>query len=387
LLRINNAEKKPIKCLVVSRASPFTKSGSGFVTKQFMNFFSEDEMIFLCEKNNKITKNNSRIHYINPYPINLKRGKSFFRWQRWFLLPLLVNKIISLVKKEKCNSIMCFYPDELYLLASSLAAKKLSIPIYPYFHNLYYENKNGLSALVAKSIQKKIFYQSPFVYLISEGLLSELSPKYPRIDFRVLTHATIIDEISTNHNKSVKQKIQVTFLGNINNSNIDAMSFLLNTLEQREDVVINLITATSKHVLKKENLLKNNVIIQSNFSDVEVIQKLRISNLLLLPHGLTGALCEAEYRSIFPTKTIQYLLSGSPILALLPHSCYLQDFLSKNQCAFCITNKNEQEIFSILNHVKKNSNEIERITNNAKKTVQIFSENKVLGTLKNQILI
>jgi len=74
-------------------------------------------------------------------------------------------------------------------------------------------------------------------------------------------------------------------------------------------------------------------------------------------------------------------------LALLPHNCYLQDFLSKNQCAFCITNKNEQEIFSILNHVKKNSNEIERITNNARKTVQIFSENKVLGKLKNQIFI
>ena len=282
---------------------------------------------------------------------------------------------------------MCVFPDEFHLIAATLAAKKLSIPIYPYFHNLYYENKQGFSAIIAKLVQKKLFAQAPWVYLISDGLLKELSPLYPNIDFRVLTHATIIDEIRTNHDKSVKQKIQVTFLGHINNSNIDAMSFLLNTLEQREDVIINLITSTSKHVLKKEKLLKNNVIIQSNFSDVEVIQKLRISNLLLLPHGFTGALSDAEYRSIFPTKTIQYLLSGSPILALLPHNCYLQDFLSKNQCAFSITNKNEQEIFSILNHIKNNSNEIERVTNNARKTVQIFSENKVLGKLKNQILI
>ena len=352
-----------------------------------MSFFSEDEMIFLSEKNNQITETNSRVHYINSSPINLKRGKRFFRWQRWFLLPLLVNKIIALVKEEKCNSIMCVFPDEFHLIAATLAAKKLTIPIYPYFHNLYYENKQGFSAIIAKLVQKKLFEQAPWVYLISDGLLKELSPLYPKIDFRILTHATTIDEIRINHDESAKQKIQVTFLGHINNSNIDAMSFLLNTLEQREDVVINLITATSKHVLKKEKLLKNNVIIQSNFSDVEVIQKLRISNLLLLPHGLAGGLSDAEYRSVFPTKTIQYLLSGSPILALLPHNCYLQDFLSKNQCAFCITNKNEQEIFSILNHVKKNSNEIERITNNARKTVQIFSENKVLGKLKNQIFI
>ena len=273
MLRINNAEKKSIKCLVVSRASPFTKSGSGTVAKKFMNFFSNNEMIFLCEKNNQITKVNSQIHYINPYPINIKRGKRFIRWQRWFLLPSLIKKIISLAKEEKCKSIMCFYPEELYLIASSLAAKKLTIPIYPYFHNLYYENKQGFSAIIAKLVQKKLFVQAPWVYLISDGLLKELSPLYPKIDFRVLTHATIIDEIRTNHDKSVKQKIQVTFLGHINNSNIDAMSFLLNTLEQREDVIINLITPTSKHVLRKAKLLKNNAIIQRNCTDEEVIQK------------------------------------------------------------------------------------------------------------------
>jgi glycosyltransferase involved in cell wall biosynthesis len=375
------------RILTISKTSPKVKSGSGFITKQFMNFFSEDEMIFLCEKNNQITETNSRMHYIKSDPINLKRGKRFFRWQRWFLLPLLVNKIIALAKKEKCNSIMCFFPDEFYLIAATLAAKKLSIPIYPYFHNLYYENKYGFSAIIAKLLQKNLFAQAPWVYLISDGLLKELSPLYPQIDFRVLTHTTIIDEIRTNHNKPAKQKIQITFLGNINNSNIDAMSFMLNTLEQRDDVVINLITPTSKHILNKAKLLKNNVTIHSNYSDEEVKQKLRISNLLLLPHGFTGALSDGEYRSIFPTKTIQYLLSGSPILALLPYNCYLQDFLTKNQCAFCVTNKKEQEIFSILSHVKNNSKEIERITNNARKTVQIFSENKVLGKLKNQIFM
>ena len=276
-------------------------------------------------------------------------------------------------------------PDEFHLIAATLAAKTLTIPIYPYFHNLYYENKHGFSAIIANLVQKKLFVQAPWIYLISDGLLKELSPLYPKIDFRVLTHATEIDDIRINHDKSPKQVLEVTFLGNINNSNIDALSFMLNTLGNRKDVVINLIYSPPKYFLKKAKLLKNNIVINNNLSDEEVKQKLRISNLLLLPHGFTGALSDAEYRSIFPTKTIQYLLSGSPILALLPHNCYLQDFLSKNQCAFCITNKNEQEIFSILNHVQNNTNEIERITNNARKTVQIFSKNKVLEKLKNQI--
>ena len=111
----------------MSRTSPFVKSGSGFVTKQFMSFFSEDEMIFLSEKNNQITETNSRVHFINSSSINLKRGKRFFRWQKWFFLPILVKKIITLVKEEKCNSIMCVFPDEFHLIGVTLAAKKLTI--------------------------------------------------------------------------------------------------------------------------------------------------------------------------------------------------------------------------------------------------------------------
>ena len=67
------------KCLVVSRTSPFVKSGSGIVINQFLRFFSASEMIFLSEKNNQITETDSRVHYINSSPINLKRGKRFIR--------------------------------------------------------------------------------------------------------------------------------------------------------------------------------------------------------------------------------------------------------------------------------------------------------------------
>lgn len=382
---INNTENKTIKCLVVSRASPFTKSGSGTVAKKFMNFFSNNEMIFLCEKNNQNTKANSQIHYINPYPVNIKKGKRFIRWQRWFLLSSLIKKIISLAKEEKCKSIMCFYPDELYLIASSLAAKKLSIPIYPYFHNLYYENKNGLSALIAKSVQKKLFNQAPWVYLISEGLLSELAPKYPKIDFRILLHSTEIDDISTENIPTKDNITKISFLGNINNSNKDALSFLINIIGQKDGLTFNLITSQPEYILKKEKLLKKNVVVKNNLSDEEVIHELKSSDLLALPHGFTGPLSNSEYRSAFPTKTINYLQSGSPILALLPSNCYLYNFLSKNQCAFCVTSKNKQEIFYIISHLKANVKEVERIKNNAQKTVLIFSKNKVLKELKSQI--
>jgi glycosyltransferase involved in cell wall biosynthesis len=386
LQQINQSSNKSFRCLVVSRASPFTKSGSGVVAKNFMDFFSKNEMIFLCEKNNQIKENHSQVHYINPYPIEISRGKRFIRWQRWFLLKSLINKINLLVSEEKCQSIICFYPDEFYLIASSIVAKKNSIPIYPYFHNLYYENKNGFSAIIAKIVQKKLFNQAPWVYLISEGLLSEISHKYPNINFRVLLHtAEIKDKLL--ENKIIKKDItQISFLGNINNSNKDALSFFINSVNAIEGIRVNLITSQPKHILKKEKLLNQNVIVKANLSDEEVINELDSSDLLVLPHGYSGPLSNSEYRSAFPTKTINYLQSGTPILALIPENSYLHDFLSKNQCAFCITNKNKQAIFSAIKDIKTNKKKVARIRKNAIKTVLTFSKNKILLELKRQIL-
>ena len=383
--QINQSQNNSIRCLVVSKASPFAKSGSGTVAKTFMDFFSANEMFFLCEKNNQIAKHNSQIHYVNPYPINISRGKRFIRWQRWFYLRSLIKKITLLATEKKCQFIICFYPDEFYLIASSIAAKKLLVPIYPYFHNLYYENKNGFSAIIAKLVQNKIFNQAPWIYLISEGLLSEISPKHPNINFRVLLHATEVKDEFSENNLTYEGITQISFLGNVNNSNKDALSFFINSVNGLEGIKVNLITSQPRYILKKERLLKKNVVVKANLSDEEVIHELKTSNLLLLPHGYNGSLSNSEFRSAFPTKTINYLQSGTPIIALVPPDCYLYDFLSMNLCAVCITSKNKQAIFSVINDVKNNNTGLDKIRKNAFKTAHIFSKNKILKELQSQI--
>lgn len=372
--------------LVVSRASPFSKSGSGEVANQFLSFFSKDEIVFLCEKNNGISVDSEQIHYVNLYPINIRRGKRFIRWQRWFLLPSLVNKIVSLAINENSKSIMCFYPDEIYLIASSIAAKKLGIPIYPYFHNLFFENKSGIPALLARFVQKRIFTQAPWVYLISKGLLNEIAKGYPNTDFRVLTHTASIQEDLSQYSSNLKNvKTKFTFLGHINNSNIDSMSYILNAIGRRDDFIVELITQNSIHFLKKNQLIKKNTLINNNVSDEALLGKLKASDILLLPHGMDGPLSHAEYQSAFPTKTIKYLQSGTPILAVLPLNCYLHDFLAKNQCAFCLSTKNEQEFYSAIEKILNNSNS--KIKNNAEQVVKEFSQHRVLQKLRQEIFV
>ena len=43
-----------------------------------------------------------------------------------------------------------------------------------------------------------------------------------------------------------------------------------------------------------------------------------------------------EFRTIFPTKTIEYLISGRPILAHSPADAFLTKFLVENDCALVV---------------------------------------------------
>ena len=237
-------------------------------------------------------------------------------------------------------------------------------------------------------VQRKIFSKSPYIYLVSKGMLYELSTLYPEVNFRILTHSLpkyqfTINNSKTNLNQS--NKIVLTFLGNINNSNIDALRYTITALEKQE-VIINLITSTPNNLLKREGLIKNNVNIKNNIEDQNILNELNKSNFLLLPHGFKGSLSKAEYRSVFPTKTLQYLQSTAPILALLPSDSYLYKFLTENQCAFCVTKKNKQDILSIIKILKYNKNEIIRTVNNANKVAEKFSANTVLIRIRNEIL-
>lgn len=56
----------------------------------------------------------------------------------------------------------------------------------------------------------------------------------------------------------------------------------------------------------------------------------------ILPHDFAGCRSPEEYRTIFPTKTIEYLIYGRHILGHSPPDCFLTRFLQKTQCGLIV---------------------------------------------------
>ena len=61
----------------------------------------------------------------------------------------------------------------------------------------------------------------------------------------------------------------------------------------------------------------------------ELLRRLSEADILFLLHGFTGSFSPEEYQTIFPTKTIEYLISGRPILAHTSPGCFLTRFCGR----------------------------------------------------------
>ena len=116
--------------------------------------------------------------------------------------------------------------------------------------------------------------------------------------------------------------MRVALCGNVNASCDDAATRLGEAIATCPDTQFIIYSGSPPCYLKSLGLLREGVQHFTLPRD-QLLPRLRQAEILVLAHGFTGALSPEEYRTIFPTKTIEYLISGRPILAHSPPGCFL----------------------------------------------------------------
>ena len=373
------------KILLVSWTLPPGKSGSVFVLQEIIKYFSSDELVVVGEKV-PYGEPLSNMKYISSNPIRFRKGNRFLKWYRWFMVPHVTNEIIKVAKKEKCSAILCFFPDEIYLESARRAAKKLKLPFYPYFHNTYVENRTGVAKVIAKRIQERVFEQAKLVYVMSEGMVNFYKPIYPNINFKALVHP--FNGTKADGFKGLKLEntpTVISFLGNLNESNLDAFSFFVKCIANDAKYKLKIISSTPGWFYAKHNLMFDNIELLNAVGDDELMGELQNSHLLLLPHGFTGGFSEVEYQTIFPTRTIQYFFSGVPIIGLMPQNCFLYQYLAKKNCASLLSEKDKSKLLAEISRISSDAIYAQNLVQNALLTSDEFKASNVLRELQNDL--
>ncbi|MFK7932909.1 MAG: glycosyltransferase [Saprospiraceae bacterium] len=384
-----------MKILVVSWSILPRAGGTSVIVENLAKNFSAAEMLVVGARELQLADvperslEQAQFRYFFSEISIMGRGNRFFDWFRRWRLPALIRQLKQLIKTEKITHVIGVYPNVEYCLAASRAAQQMGVPFYSYFHNTYVENV-AITDPKALDYQTEIFTNSQRVFVMSEGMQQFYIKKYQLDKFVPLVHTFAeypSETLLTGISEQPKKHYKLVAIGNFNESNLDATRRFLNAIKGDPIFSFHVYTHVPKLLLQQRGLEVSQIHHHGSVAPTEIHVELQKYDLCILTHGFTGGYGEVEYQTIFPTRTIPFLLSGKPIVAHSPDGSFLNNFIKKNHCAELLDMTDEAIILQRLKDLCADVTQQKQLVAAAQKTSEQFYGKNVAQFLKEELLI
>jgi hypothetical protein len=377
-----------MKILLVSWSILPQSGGTSVIVENLARSFDRDQLVvfgsrrFNQRNNVKRPENGPQFKYFFTELSLFGRGARFFEWFGRSRFRALVRELKRVIVQEKVTHVVGVYPNIMYCLAASRAAKDCDLPFSSYFHNTYTEN-SAITDPNAQHNQSEIFEHSDNIFVMSEGMSSFYEQKYKLEKFVPLVHT--FDKYpdpgaNTGLPGSGKERYKLVAIGNFNQSNLDATRRLLDAIRSDDRFSLSLYTHVPKILLARRGLNPAYFEHMGSVAPDDVHAEIQKYDICVLTHGFEGDYGEVEYKTIFPTRTIPLLLSGKPILAHSPKGAFLNVFLKKNRCAELVDEPRADEIIKGLEKIVNSNHYQKSLTSNALKAAEQFYSPNVVST-------
>jgi hypothetical protein len=358
------------KLLVISWSLPPEPIAMAIVVENMARQFNGDEMVIAGEKISSLKY--SEWKGVNDIEINyIFRKFGYRKILSLIQLPIALYKLLSIIKRHKVKKIFAIYPTEVFLLVAYLASLITGKDLYLYFVNTYVENKHSFLKPLHVFFQKILFNRSKHVFVMSEGMEDLYRKNYPELKKCSILRHTFNEGIIDFEDYQIGEHVNFYFSGNVNESCREASIRLFNTISSNPNYKITISPGSQKSSLISYGI-KTDKLNLISVSRNSLILEMRKADIMLLPHGFHGSLSQDEYDTIFPTKTIEYLLSGKVILLHAPETCFLTRFMQQHQCAFIVTQPDEKMIMEAIDTLRRDVLLREYLIRNALKVAELF---------------
>ena len=216
---------------------------------------------------------------------------------------------------------------------------------------------------------------------MSEGMAELFRERFPNQRFKPLLHTFNEDIPGFKPPPPPSSPLKLALSGNINPSCLDATRRMADAIASLPDIELTYYTGTLEHVLRQYGVLREGMR-RTTLSRTQLLDRLRAADILLLPHGFDGPYSREEYETIFPTRTIEYLISGRPILAHTPPNAYLTRFLKKHQCALVVDVRDSAAVRLAIQRLRADADLRAHLVRNALHTAKMFRASTVAAELR-----
>ncbi len=333
--------------IIVSWTVPPTKTGSAMIVGSLAREFNVGEVTLIGERpiggqRSVEEEDRLRIVYSGSGDLLPVRGRRFVSWIRWIYLPSIVWKVLRAVRQNPAAAIVAVYPDMLYLASAYIASCVTGASLYPYFHNTFVENLRGLSRYWGICIQRAVFKRSRVLLVLSEAMRKVYSAQGAEFTVEILRHPGPGFR-NLEESRPRDGVIRCAIVGNINESNRDAFIRIVRALEGMRSYQLTIFSATPEWFIRGIGVDTFRMPVRV-LGDLELAIEVGRQDLLFLPHGFAGNLPQVEYDTIFPTRTVAYLFSGVPVVAVVPPTSAICMWLKEKGCAEVVTSPEIYEI-------------------------------------------
>jgi glycosyltransferase involved in cell wall biosynthesis len=289
-----------------------------------------------------------------------------------------IKRAVKLAKRKNARIVFGLYPTLNSLHVATEVAKQTGAAYFPYLHDTVAE---GLShsnrATFAKRVQDEVFRTAKLVVTMSDGMTDYYREKYG-METEPLVHSypeRLADKPNYERTKNA------FWGGEVYHINDRGFARVQKALLAKDTQII----VTSLSPLKIED--DKNVTQTFYPSRQDYIDAVKQQGILVLTINWPDEsdVHEAELSTIFPTKTVEYLATGSPILAHCPDHYFLAKFVRQHKCGVVVSERSEEALGKAIEFLQSGSDEVRQLQDNALKTIEMFSIKNVAATFSRQM--
>lgn len=258
---------------------------------------------------------------------NTPRAVRYFPKLYQFIIERHLQREIS---KGEIRKVYAHFPNALFLVAAYKVAKRNKLPLVVYFDILWDAMSSGAELELSKMYEAKIFDYAEKVFAITEFACEYLNKKHGK-QVTLIPHTVDTRLIRQTKKFTKLEKPKIHFAGGIyEKMNTDSVLRMVEVVEKlNRSIELEFCSPDLPAALIKKGY--NNVYVNKD----KLIELQKASSILYLPQAFYSEK-PVMIKNNFPTKVMEYVCSGVPILLHSPKDSYLTYIAKKNGFAFVV---------------------------------------------------
>ena len=302
-------------------------------------------------------------------------------WQR-AQVPLASARAASLIRELDVRAVVVCHVDMHAVTVARNAAKTTQTPWMPYIHNMIWENyRDTKLEKRAVRVQKQVFEEASSLLVMCDGIKDLYHERYG-IESRSIVHNHIEPVRETLPDRPVKP--QCFLSGHIYQINVHAVKRVVEAARQLGLSMV--VTAPESHLTTAG--IADQVRREFYPEREDYLAALEEQAILVtaLDWPKESKQSEEELLTLLPTRVVEYLAAGRPVLAHCPPESFMAKFLIRHKCAMVVTEPSVEAVVDGMKLLLAGGEAIDSLCRAGLDTVRnVFGIDQVAAAFRDEV--